>query len=225
MPIKLAASLAAAPLIDPVSILRALEEGGADMVHFDIEDGRFVPAMTLGTKLIQDLRPLTRLPFDVHLMMTNPEWIIPELARYGADRVAVHMEASVYPRRILGLITHYKMQAGLAFNPGTAIPPLQYCLPYLRFVLVLSTEPETTRSAFLPSALLKVVQGKQQPGLGHIEWAVDGGITADNVRQVEDAGADMVISGRGVFENGCIGENIRSIKYAHQVVNQVDPKQ
>ena len=216
MPIKLAASLAAAPLVDPVSILRALEEGGADMVHFDIEDGRFVPALTLGTKLIQDLRRLTELPFDVHLMMTNPEWIIPELAKCGADRVSVHMEASMYPRRLLGLIAHYKMQAGLAFNPGTAIPPLQFCLPYLTFVLVLSTEPETTRSDFLPSTLGKVVEGKQQAGLGHVEWAVDGGITADNVKQVMDAGADLVISGRGVFENGRIGENVRKLKYALQ---------
>jgi len=211
---KIAASLAAAPLIDLGSTLYALEEGGADMVHFDLEDGSFVPALTLGSKLIQDLRPLTRLPFDVHLMMSNPEWIIPEIARGGANRVSVHWETCLYPRRVLGLITQYKMQAGLAFNPATPIPPLRFCLPYLAFVLVLSTEPETSRSDFLPSVLLKVVEGKQQEGLAGIEWSVDGGITADNVKQVVDAGADLVVSGRGVFENGRIRDNIRKMKDA-----------
>lgn len=212
MPIQIAASLAAAPLIDLVSVLRDLEEGGADMVHFDVEDGSFVPAMNLGTKIIQDLRPLTQLPFDVHLMMTNPEWIIPEIARCGANRVSVHAEACPYPRRVLGLIAQYHMQAGLAFNPGTSVPQLEYCLPYLAFVLVLSTEPETTRSDFLPSVLSKVMAGKKQEELAGVEWSVDGGITVDNVSQVVDAGADIVVVGRGVFEKGRPQENVRKLK-------------
>ncbi len=211
---QIAPSLAAAPLVDLASVLRDLEEGGADMVHFDVEDGRFVPAMNLGTKIIQDLRPLTKLPFDVHLMMTDPEWIIPEIARCGANRVSVHAEACAYPRRVLGLIDQFHMQAGLAFNPGTPIPPLQFCRPYLAFVLVLSTEPETTHCDFLPSVLAKVVQGKKKEGLAEIEWAVDGGITADNVRQVVAAGADIVISGRGVFGKGQTRENLRKLKAA-----------
>ena len=211
---KISVSLTAAPLINLVSVLRELEEGGADMVHFDIEDGSFVPVMTLGSKIIQDLRPLTRLPFDVHLMMNNPEWIIPELARWGADRVSVHMEACLYPRRVLGLIAQHKMQAGLAFNPSTVIPPLHFCLPYLSFVLLLSTDPETTHSDFLPSVLSKIVEGKKQAGLAGIEWVVDGGITADNVKQAVDAGADLVVSGRGVFQNGQVLENIRKMKKA-----------
>ncbi len=211
---KVAASLAAASLVNPASILRALEDGGADMVHFDIEDGRFVPSMNLGLKILQDLRPLTKLPFDVHLMMTDPEWIIPEIARCGADRVSIHVEACLYPRRVLGLIAKHKMQAGLAFNPSTPIPPLQYCLPYLNFVVVLSTEPEVAHCDFLPSVLSQVTEGKKQEGLAKVEWAVDGGITSDNIKQVIDAGADVVISGRGIFENGRIQENIRKMKSA-----------
>src|SRR5512143_646485 len=162
MPTKISASLAAAPLVDLRSVARELEEGGTDMIHFDVEDGSFVPAMNLGTKIIRDLRPLTPLPFDVHLMMRNPEWIIPELARCGANRVAVHAEACAYPRRVLGLIDAHRMQAGLAFNPGTAIPPLAFCLPYLAFVVVLTTEPEISHSDFLPAVLSKVVEGKKQ---------------------------------------------------------------
>jgi ribulose-phosphate 3-epimerase len=214
MPIKIAASLAAAPLIDLVSVLRELEAGGDDMIHFDVEDGSFVPAINLGTKIIQDLRPLTKLPFDVHLMMTNPEWIIPEIARCGANRVSVHAEACQYPRRVLGLIDQYHMRAGLAFNPGTAIPPLEFCQPYLAFVLVLTTEPETSHCDFLPSILAKVAAGKKQAGLAQVEWAVDGGITTDNVRQVVSAGAEVIVSGRGVFEKGRIRDNLQKLKAA-----------
>jgi ribulose-phosphate 3-epimerase len=214
MSIKIAASLAAAPLTDLAAVLRDLEEGGADMIHFDVEDGSFVPAMTLGTKIIQDLRPLTKLPFDVHLMMTNPEWIIPEIARYGANRVSVHAEGCQYPRRVLGLIDQYHMQAGLAFNPGTAIPPLEFCRPYLSFVLVLATEPETMRCDFLSSVIVKVAAGKKQEGLSSVEWAVDGGITAENVKQVVGAGAEIIVSGRGVFEKGRVRENLQKLKAA-----------
>lgn len=214
MPTKISASLAAAPLVDLRSVVRDLEEGGTDMIHFDVEDGSFVPAMNLGTKIIQDLRPLTPLPFDVHLMMRNPEWIIPELARCGANRVAVHAEACAYPRRVLGLIDAHRMQAGLAFNPGTAIPPLAFCLPYLAFVVVLTTEPEISHSDFLPAVLSKVVEGKKQAGPAGVEWVVDGGITAENVAAAVDAGADVVVVGRGIFEKGGPRENVRNLHAA-----------
>jgi ribulose-phosphate 3-epimerase len=183
------------------------------MIHFDIEDGSFVPIMTLGTKVIKDLRPLTKLPFDVHLMMVNPEWIIPEIARYGADRVSVHYEACRYPRRTLGLIAQYNMQPGLAFNPNSAVPPLQFCLPYLSYVLILTTEPEVESCSYLPAVLTKVVEGKKQPRLESVEWSVDGGITADNIQDVIAAGADIVVSGRGIFSNGQVRENICKMKY------------
>ncbi len=212
MPIRISASLAAASLADLSSVLRELEAGGADMIHFDVEDGSFVPAMTLGTKIIRDLRPLTKLPFDVHLMMTNPEWIIPEIAACGADRVSIHAEACQYPRRVLGLIHQYHMQAGLAFNPGTAIPPLDFCMPFLDFVLVLTTEPERTHCDFLPSVLAKATAGKKQEGLASIEWAMDGGITVENVNQVIRAGAQVIVVGRGVFKKGQIRENLQKLK-------------
>lgn len=189
-----------------------LEQAGADVIHFDIEDGSFVPAMNLGVKVIQELRPLTELPFDVHLMMVNPEWLIPELARMGANWVSVHYEACPYPRRTLRLITQHGMRAGLAFNPATPIPPLDFCLPYLSFVVILTTEPETGDCPYLPSILNKVVEGKRQPGLEAVEWVVDGGITAENIQEAVKAGAEMAVVGRGVFTSGKIKDNLSRLK-------------
>src|SRR5512137_200638 len=115
--VKISPSIISGDLADLRATLRALEDGGADMIHFDLEDGSFVPALGLGARIIQAARPLTGLPFDVHLMVQNPEWLIPQLAGFGANRVAVHYEACPYPRRMLGLIAGLGMQAGLAFNP------------------------------------------------------------------------------------------------------------
>ncbi|HUV16261.1 MAG TPA: ribulose-phosphate 3-epimerase, partial [Pelolinea sp.] len=141
--IRIASSLAAVSQINLKATIEDLEKAGADIIHFDIEDGNFVPVMNLGLRMIRDLRPLTNLPFDVHLMTNNPEWMIPQLKEWGADMVSVHYEACPYPRRILGLIHQLGMIAGLAFNPATPLPPLRQYLPFLSFVLVLTTEPET----------------------------------------------------------------------------------
>ncbi len=181
------------------------------MIHFDIEDGNFVPVMNLGVKVIGELRALTELPFDVHLMMINPEWLIPDLARMGANLVSVHFEACPYPRRTLRLIHDSGMKAGLAFNPKTGIPDLQFCLPYLSFIVILTTEPEIPDCPFLPSVLHKITEGKNRPALENITWVADGGISAENADLVAKAGADMLVVGRGIFQGGNISDNILEI--------------
>ena len=112
MPVRISPSLAAAPLDRLGQVVIELETAGADFIHFDIEDGSFVPVLTLGTKMILDLRRFTRLPFDVHLMMVNPEWILPELVQSGANRVSVHYEACPYPRRVLRQIVSWEQRLG-----------------------------------------------------------------------------------------------------------------
>lgn len=212
--IKIAPSIASGPLTNLEATLRELELAGCDVIHFDIEDGCFVPVMNLGVKVIRELRPLTRLPFDVHLMMVNPEWLIPELARMGVNSVSVHYEACPYPRRTLGLISQLGMRAGLAFNPATPIPPLDFCLPHLSFVVVLTTEPETGDCPFLPPALAKIAAGRRQTGLDALEWVADGGISAQNADQAAAVGAGMLVVGRGIFGGGRIKENVLKIRQA-----------
>lgn len=214
MSVKISASLAAAPLHRLEDVVTALSEGQVDYLHFDIEDGVFVPAMTLGVKIIQDLRPLTHLPFDVHLMMVNPEWLIPDLVRMGADRISVHYEACPYPRRTLRKIVEAGARAGIALNPATPLPDLDYLRPYLDFVLILSSEPEIPDCPFLPAVLEKVRRGKARPTLHSLEWIVDGGINSDNLAQVLAAGADTLVIGRALFKNNSIQENLHTLRQA-----------
>lgn len=212
MSVRISPSLAAAPLDHLGQVVIELETAGADYIHFDIEDGSFVPVMTLGTKLIQDLRKFTRLPFDVHLMMFNPEWILPQLVNFGANRISVHYEACPYPRRVLRQVVSLGAKAGIAFNPATPIPDLTYMLPYLSFIVVLTTEPEIPNCPYLPKVLNKVREGKQAEDLKGIEWVVDGGIDAENLSQVVAAGVDTVVIGRSVFKEDKIAENMKALK-------------
>lgn len=214
MTIRISASMASAPTGRLGQIVIDLEKAGADAIHFDIEDGSFVPLMTLGTKMIRDLRPLTKLPFDVHLMMVNPEWIFPDLIAFGADRISVHYEACLYPRRTLRQIVSLGAQAGLAFNPATPLPDLTYLLPYLSYVVILTTEPEIPDCQFLRDVLEKVREGKQAMGLDGIEWVVDGGVTPENISRVADAGADTVVIGRAVFRENKLVENMTALRMA-----------
>jgi len=210
--IEIAASLASAPLSHLQRTIKELEDAGIDILHFDVEDGNFVPMMTLGLKIIKDLRPLTRLPFDIHLMINNPEWIITDLKKIGVDMLSVHFEACEYPRRTLGLIHRMGIRAGLAFNPKTSLPNLRQYLPYLSFVLILTTEPEQPDAKYMPIILDKLAQGKKAPELENVKWQVDGGFSDKNICDAKSAGADIVVSGRGVFLNGEIRKNVLKMR-------------
>ncbi len=210
--VKIAPSLVSAPIAHLSDAVKDLEKAGADILHFDLEDGNFVPVMSLGVNVVKALRPLTNLPFDVHLMINNPEWIIPTLSEIGVQMVSVHFEACPYPRRTLGLIHQAGIRAGLAFNPKTPLPDLAHYLPFLAFVLILTTEPEAQECTYLPSVLSKVAEGKNQKGLEQIQWEVDGGFTAENIADANRVGADIVVSGRGVFRENRISENIKKMK-------------
>lgn len=210
--VTIAPSMAAAPLQHLENVIKELNLLNVGMIHFDVEDGSFVPVMTLGLKIISDLRPFSKLPFDVHLMMHQPEWVIAPLARMGVNSVSVHYEACPYPRRTLGLIKGSRMKAGLAFNPKTALPPLQHYRPFLDYVVILTTEPESGDAAYLPSVLYKVVDGQKQRGLSGVRWMVDGGVSPGNISEVVQAGADIIVAGRSLFNEGALKDNYALLK-------------
>jgi len=211
---RIAPSLAAAPLDRLGEVVAELEQACVDYIHFDVEDGSFTPVMTLGTRIIKDLRPLSQVPFDVHLMMVNPEWLLPELKSYGANRVAVHLEACPYPRRTLRKIAALEMAPGLAINPVTALPDLSYLQPYLSYIILLSSEPEARDCPFIPEVLDKITIGVEQYGLDELEWVVDGGVNINNIKQVFEAGADTAVVGRSTFLGGSIQTNIERLRKA-----------
>ena len=212
---KIFPSLGAAPLTNLAGLVNELVSAGADGVHFDIEDGVFMPMMSLGTRLIAQLRPLTTLPFDVHLSMVNPEWILPELAAMGANHVAVHSEACGYPHRTLRLIHERGMRSGLAFNPATPLPDLRYLLPVLDYVLILTTDPEYPGATFLPEVLGKIRLGRGMlPGDSAIEWIVDGGVDEHNLPLIVKSGATGIVTGRSAFQGGRIEENLTRLRQA-----------
>ncbi len=210
--IKISPSIASASFLDLVEIVKRLEDSGADFLHFDLEDGSFVKEMRLGIKVIRDLRTITRLPFDVHLMMVDPEWIIPVLSKIGIEMLSVHYEATEYPRRMLGMIDKAGMRAGLAFNPKTPIGDLSIYFPYLYFVNILTTEPEAGDCTYLPQVLEKVRQIKAQEATHHLVCEVDGGFTPENIADAVAVGADIVVSGRGIFDDDEIEESICTMK-------------
>jgi len=213
MKVKISVSIASAPLVDIEKTIKILEQSKIDYLHFDVEDGCFVPALTLGTKIIEDLRHVSSLPFEVHLMVKNPEWLIDDVIKKGANRIAIHYEACLYPRRVLQRITSLGVAAGIAINPATPLPDLRFLLPYLDFILILSTEPERDNPLFLHTVLDKVRNGKSGD-LKNVEWVVDGGVSPDNITEIINAGADTVVVGRSVFKDGKIRENIAALRLA-----------
>ena len=211
---KISASLASAPLDKLGWAIGELEKAGINIIHFDVEDGSFVPVMTLGTKIIKDLRPFTDLPFYVHLMMNNPEWIIKKIVGYGADSISVHWEACPYPRRTLHIIKENGIKAGIAFNPATSLPDLAFLKPYLDYILVLSSEPELPDAPFISETLQKILLGRKNQNLDGIEWMVDGGINISNIQEVIDAFPDVIVMGRAIFKHNAIVDNLLELRKA-----------
>lgn len=213
--IRIAPSLAAAPLGSLADLLVTLSEAGVDALHIDLEDGHFVPGvMNLGTRMISELRALTDLPFDVHLMVEDPYQMLPTVISAGADMVSIHIESCRYPRRCLRMIKNGEVQAGLAINPKTPLPDLSYLLPLLDYVDILTTEPEEPDWPFLPQVLAKVRDlAEIRKNLDHpLAIEVDGGISEHTAPLAAQAGADILVAGRAVFGEEDIKTSIQRLR-------------
>jgi ribulose-phosphate 3-epimerase len=197
----LAPSLLAADLANLAGALAACEAGGADLVHFDVMDGHFVPNLSFGIPVLQAVRRRTRLPIDVHLMVSNPDRLIDDYLAAGADRVAVHHEATIHLDRLLAHIRQKGAKAGVVLNPATPVEVLVDVLPGLDFVLLMSVNPGFSGQKFLPRALDKARRLRQLLAAGGaaVEIEMDGGIDRDNIARVVAAGVDTCVVGSGIF--------------------------
>jgi ribulose-phosphate 3-epimerase len=181
----------------------ALVEAGADWLHFDCMDGHFVENLTFGPVFIQALRPLTDIPFDVHLMISNPDEQIERYAEAGADNILVQREADDRPVRLLNRIRALGKKAGIVYNPATSLHDMEVILPWADVVLVMSVEPGAAGQRFLPVALEKIAALRDFVDVEGLPTliAVDGGVNRETAPQVLRAGADVIVSGSWLFEH------------------------
>lgn len=194
--------------------LAALQSAGADWIHYDVEDGHFVPEMGLGVGLLGTIRRLTDLPIDVHLMVDEPDLWIERIAALGADHITVHLEACAYPRRSLRLIREQGCRSGLALNPKTPLPNIGFLLNTLDMINILTTEPEGQDCPFLPSITSKLALAKEAVSEvnDRIDIVADGGVDADTAGPCLGAGATVLVAGRSVFKGGDIQANISALR-------------
>jgi ribulose-phosphate 3-epimerase len=216
--IELAFSILSADFSRLAEEIAIAASGGGTVVHVDVMDGHFVPNLTIGPPVVKSLRAATALPLDCHLMVTNPDVLIPAFADAGADWVSVHQETCPHLHRTLQLIESHGMKAGVVINPATPVETLVEVLPLVHHVLVMSVNPGFGGQSFIPRSLEKI---RHLSRLRHehrlnFRIEVDGGVGHETVGQVVEAGADLLVAGSAIFQPGKTKQNaVEFLRLAH----------
>jgi ribulose-phosphate 3-epimerase len=199
--VEIAPSILAANFASLGEEIRAVEQGGAAMLHVDVMDGHFVPNISIGVPVVASLRKATRLALDVHLMIENPDRYVEAFAEAGADMISVHQEATPHLDRVLTQIRELGREAGAVINPATPTAALSEVLDKVSYVLVMSVNPGFGGQAFIPGALEKIRQLKEIRARYNYGFRieVDGGVGPENVVQVVRAGAEILVAGTSIF--------------------------
>jgi ribulose-phosphate 3-epimerase len=217
-PLLIAPSILSADFARLADEVAAVERAGADLLHVDVMDGHFVPNLTVGPPIVESLKKVTKLPLDVHLMITNADAFIPEFAEAGADYLTVHVEACPHLHRTIQLIKERGVKAGVTLNPATPLNSLQEILSEVDLVLIMSVNPGFGGQKFIPSVLHKVSEARTM--LDRIGSAalleVDGGIKIDNAARVVAAGATVLVAGSAVFSSRDYAATIAALRAAGQ---------
>ncbi|MGP8153339.1 MAG: ribulose-phosphate 3-epimerase [Smithella sp.] len=194
----------------------AMEKAGADWIHIDVMDGNFVPNITMGPSIISNLRKITKLPFDVHLMIENPDRHIESFYKAGADIITVHVEASNHLHRTIDLIKSLGVKAGVALNPATPLTQIEEIIRHIDLLLIMSVNPGFGGQQFIGTSLAKIARAKKMledtPRKPLLE--VDGGINLKNIGDIAEAGADVIVAGAAIFGSNNYKKTISSLKLA-----------
>jgi ribulose-phosphate 3-epimerase len=212
--IKIAPSILSADFAALAGDIARVEAGGADQLHVDVMDGRFVPNITIGPLVVAAIRKRTRLPLDVHLMIVEPERYVAEFVAAGADMVTVHVEACTHLQRTLAHIRELGARAGVALNPSTPPLALEYVLDDLDLVLVMSVNPGFGGQSFIPSAHRKIRELRKLLGARPVDVSVDGGVKAGLAKSLAEDGASTLVAGSAVFGAADPAAAVRAIRAA-----------
>ena len=214
--IQISPSILSADFSQLSNEIKRLEEGGADMIHVDVMDGHFVPNLTIGPPVIKALRNYTKLPFDVHLMISPVHKYIKDYANAGADIITIHPEATDNLVDSINHIRELKKKIGISLNPNTQISIISHLLDQIDLVLIMSVFPGFGGQKFIPNVLDKIKELKKIKDKKNLNFdiEVDGGINFDNSKLVIEAGANILVSGTTIFKNnkGDIKKNIDTLK-------------
>ncbi|WP_141431229.1 ribulose-phosphate 3-epimerase [Bacillus sp. 03113] len=199
--VKIAPSILSADFSKLGEEIKDVEIGGADYIHVDVMDGHFVPNITIGPLIVDAIRPVTKLPLDVHLMIENPDQYIEAFAKSGADYITVHVEACPHLHRTIHLIKSYGVKAGVVLNPATPVESIQHIIEDIDMVLLMTVNPGFGGQSFITSVLPKIVKVKemvQERGLS-VEIEVDGGVNKETAKACIKAGATVLVAGSAIY--------------------------
>jgi ribulose-phosphate 3-epimerase len=210
--VKIAPSILSADFARLGQEIKDITTAGANLVHLDVMDGHFVPNLTFGPALIKSIRPYTEIPFDVHLMLTNPQNFIEPFAKAGADMITIHLEADDNIQDTLSVIKKFGCKTGLSLRPKTNVNKLIPFLPMIDLVLIMSVEPGFGGQTFQKEALKKIADLKDLIGQKPVQISVDGGVNDITAPACRLAGADILVAGNYIFKSDDYTKAIERLK-------------